>query len=1120
MCPACLRGALAAGPQDIHGPGNARIACIIWPSLFRALLDQSGLIEGRQEAAEREWAMPDEASLEEIRSAIEAGVCVPIAGAGVSIPAGADSWSDHLAKLAVGLPNSFTAMAKDPAADPTETATLLQEMRRREGLAPVKISLGAYGTLHQALAGWKCAVYLTTNYDNGLEQAILGSGGQCSVFQGDQLDKFQLGDCIRNREPRAWNANVIKLCSTSDHEQNTGIGTREEFASLIYGSNGPLELLESVLRGYVAVFVGCSLRDPLLNAVIDRCYASNLGYCRPFALLPDDASEARFEALKKRRVRVVRFSSADKTKNLADLLRKCKQSPTGQDRLLIFEPGTKAKLDQTLCAAASIDTISAVGLVTAHAEFASDLHNWGKQCNLPVLTRDFVVSAIDDVTVVMQRLTEGSGTVRWTSLVAPYELAVREAQKLALRYHDEVNDGMEFHGPEVVERAREKLEFRKFVKGIFTSHDWIRPIQYNVVDLVPGMTNEQVFERLVEKRPSNTARQMVMKPVNAAASIGVRPLDLSQRENSLQQIADFMRVMSEMPVNRETARCDCTKVLLAERILGEEFSVEGRRADAGYPIETLAVHWKVDIDADDTRFFERLFVTVPTAMPIHQILKVAHEHLLHNMGVAPGIFHTEFRTSTDLTELYPLEVGLRPGGGMVRDSVFASRGIDLFQALIKAAIGKPADPALSERVVATGLVFPQGREGGVLPLLRFEDQGTTFAIARGDEAALVERLRRLISVTSRTEAKRLLSNLLSRQNDLCRTVLEAFSERDELGLAVKVDSVEIWVHPGEIVIENEATYVAGLRIVANEGLDPSSAVAEVVAAMELCLRRLSCKPELPLKAFSWKSLRAPSPWPSWWEECRDRGYKSDFDSWTFSRGIIAAAAETPVRVLDLGCGSAKPVLPLIKSSRLEYYRGVDINPARLEDAKANFRLSEFEPFDMELADIEQPAWRDSLGNLRGQRWDMVVANLPYLPAKSDSLSREVNGGVDGLRYMPKLVIEVAQRIRSHKIVMNISSLSNLRKFSEILSDHEYGVTQVVAMIAPLEQYAKETKDYVLENKLGRVYQMGNDSHQIIFAFTLMYRCGISCGNAVKAVEGLVISASHANGTEITGVSCW
>jgi len=644
-------------------------------------------------------------------------------------------------------------------------------------------------------------------------------------------------------------------------------------------------------------------------------------------------------------------------------LERCGPRTEGPHHLLVFEPGTKAKLGQLLQAVGQIRSqtgISILGLITVHSALAQEVYRWGEAQTPPVQTEVFIVRNTQQTDEVFDSVSKRS--VLWTALLTPYEYVTGDTAAFATEYSSRLNTRLHFHTVEVANLSRNKPMFKEFLHQKFSGHSTLSPTIYEQIAVPPDATWEGILKLVQESRPGRERRKVVVKPINAAGSIGVRPLNLDDVNQCQREIEDFLRVLRSMPVELETSRCDTGHLLVEEQLLGEEFSVECRRTDQ--QIEAIAAHWKVDIDSDASRFFERLFITLHSEHPVYSVLTDASRTLLQEMRVGPGVFHAEYRTKA---------------------------------------------------------------EGGVLPLLRFVDSKDSLDVVRGDVESLRERLQRLIDTADRQLAQQRLRDVLCRENSLCTEVRDALPDLGTQGLRANIDLVEVWMEPGALISEEEAAYVASLRIVARPSLISEIAMAEAITAMRLCLDSL---PEKPLRTFSWRSSNLTEERPKWWQEARNSTFRSDLDSWTFSRGIQNILNESVRSVIDLGCGSAKPAIPLIQA-RVPY-TGIDIQEGAIREARANIaRELPNAKYTLLSADVFKNDWIESLRSSHEQpQWDAVVANLPYLPCPSEKpLSVDVNGGPDGLRYVPDRVLQVAHTFGAKLVVLNISSLSDVDTFA-------------------------------------------------------------------------------------------
>ena len=1039
--------------------------------------------------------------LSRIREAIARGRCCPVVGAGVSIAANAPSWDKYLEEMANGLSIRPEQLAK---LDPVDAASYLQAERSRLRLPPVRVKIKGPTRAHRALAAWGCSIYVTTNFDDGLEQALLAKNGAVDVHHNDTLDNLDLlglADSV-----------VVKLCSPSVTPKEGSI-TREDFASLLHHNTAALELLITLLRTYTVVFVGCSMRDPLISHALDHVFATPIGRNRHVAFLPDDVPEAYLSVLGNIGIDSVTFSGEKKTKHLADTLERCKPAASGEKRLVIFEPGTPTKTRQLFEAlrspALDLGRVAIVTESSAVMEAAQRL----AALLIPSLTCDVLrVANVADTDSVVRALA--GCTTSWNAIVSPFEFAIGSAASLAETW-TEAHRPMRFHGVETARLSRDKRQFRQFLLRR-SDLKKVRPIEFGIVPLYPDITTECLLDAIRDSARALMVSKVVVKPPDAAASRGVRPMDLAAPESARAAVGDLLNIIQSMPVSDETARCDVAELIIERRIESEEFSVESRCV--GGSIEALTIHWKADIDADPSRFFERLFVTLPRDLPICRALLESNQELLQALGVKDGVFHAEYRADPDESAVYPLEIGLRPGGGMVSASVEASRGVNLFEAAIRCALDVHKTEPPHDHIVATGLVF--AKRPGVLPPLGIVTSKSIQYLNHDDPSSIRQWLRQFLSQVPRREAHAALTSVIRRSNSLSRCIEDAFDAggAEQVGLNVQLNQVELWAKPGSIVIEEEACYVAGLLITADPSLTPLAAVAEAVAAMQLCLNKFVCEPQDMLSVLRWRSARI-SRYPPWWEKLSTGGFRSDIDSWTFARAIEQHRVDN-ASILDLGCGSARPAIQAIKQAGTYY--GVDICPSAVRDARGNLaqEIADTSRWRVEVQDIRDDEWIEALA---GKRWDLVSANLPYLPAPPGAFdgdeAREVDGGLRGLAFLP-CILRIAEHLRPAAVVVNTSSLCDLAGFDQQLLANGLGVHRVVATVAPLEGYALRVRDYMRASGFARVYGSVTDERQIIYAVELRKGGGVPFSLMIEQAEAVLRPDLNQIGTMAVGVVSW
>ena len=258
----------------------------------------------------------------------------------------------------------------------------------------------------------------------------------------------------------------------------------------------------------------------------------------------------------------------------------------------------------------------------------------------------------------------------------------------------------------------------------------------------------------------------------------------------------------------------------------------------------------------------------------------------------------------------------------------------------------------------------------------------------------------------------------------------------------------------------------------------------------------------------------------------DRGtFHSDLDSLIFSRGLETENPHAIKSILDLGCGSARPALGLVKYAT---YVGIDIDEKATMYARGNLaKVGASDGSKIINSDVRTlQAWRSELP--LSIPWDLVAANLPYLPTEQPNiLGREVDGGRRGTDLVPNSVLEIARHLAARRIVLNISSLCDLDFVGHAISKAGYGVVRVVATVAELEEYAQTVLDYLkrvrrLRNAEGfvRLYQRGSEWRQIIFAVELVNGEGAPFDLMFTEAEKILSPDADSSGKIIVGSCSW
>jgi hypothetical protein len=779
-----------------------------------------------------------------LKAALAVGRCVPFIGAGASISVGGPGWGEYVSQLIQGLPNAdeLSHRSRQPNVSVIDIASLAALERSRLRLASPEVRLRAASPVHKSLVAWKAPLYLTTNYDDGMERGFVALEESCDVLLNDQLSQLSLWNKIGNPV-------LLKLCSSTRDRSYSGAVTNSEFAHLIYGSP-IIELLTTILRTHLVFFVGCGMGDPLVKEALNKCSESALAYVEPIALLPKNVPPELELSLRNWKVQTLNYVGPNHTVAIYRELDAIQPHPRGSRHLLIFEPGLLSKLDRILRAVDALSAVlklASITVVTSFEEIGEEFLKWarGRSTSLTTVVHLINCYSAGCVESIVREL--GKGAPKWDGFFVADEFAVEPASAVVELYEASgYGRSLQFHDCKTAKLSRDKRRFREFLDTFCSKEPLARNAVYRTFPLWPDITGDTLLRTIKSGGPWPSGK-LVIKPPDAASSIGVRPISLDAEDEveSIRALDNFVQVVANFPKQIETSGCDSSEVLVEERLEGDEFSVECRRVAPNVDPEVVAIHWKPGIDNDRLKFFERIYVTLPPELGPYKKLESVNIALLKELGVETGVFHSESRVVEGIVR--PLEIGLRPGGGMVSAQVHASHGVDLFEAGLLCAFQLAQSVPRFSKVVASAEIF--ATQPGVLPSLTVRNGDTQpWTVGNADGERVKDWLESRLRACPRPDARALLSKLLKDDTPMARDVLSSFNDNG-VGLRANVDYFKLWLRPGEIVTEEESAYVAGLRVVCDPALTLGAAVAEAVAAMEVCYHSIECIPQPRLPAI-------------------------------------------------------------------------------------------------------------------------------------------------------------------------------------------------------------------------------------------------------------------------------
>ena len=156
-----------------------------------------------------------------------------------------------------------------------------------------------------------------------------------------------------------------------------------------------------------------------------------------------------------------------------------------------------------------------------------------------------------------------------------------------------------------------------------------------------------------------------------------------------------------------------------------------------------------------------------------------------------------------------------------------------------------------------------------------------------------------------------------------------------------------------------------------------------------------------------------------------------------------------LKILDIGIGSGCILLSILKERKNFYGTGIDICKKTLNICKVNLnKLGLFNRVKLFKSDID---------NFNHGKYDLIISNPPYIK-KFDlkCLERDVydyepklalNGGLDGLKYTKKVIVNSSKFIKKNGILVLEISFDQTEKVKKILRENGYYIKDVVRDLA-------------------------------------------------------------------------
>ncbi|MCZ6677701.1 MAG: methyltransferase [Candidatus Poribacteria bacterium] len=150
-------------------------------------------------------------------------------------------------------------------------------------------------------------------------------------------------------------------------------------------------------------------------------------------------------------------------------------------------------------------------------------------------------------------------------------------------------------------------------------------------------------------------------------------------------------------------------------------------------------------------------------------------------------------------------------------------------------------------------------------------------------------------------------------------------------------------------------------------------------------------------------------------------------------------------ILELGTGCGVIALHLAQTANKVY--ATDTNPFAVENARHNAKMNCISNVVIAPGDLYEP--------VQGKRFDLIVANPPYVPTPPDWHATSIletawNGGTDGRRLIDRIIQGLAQYLKADgRLVLVQSSLADIPKTQRQLKARRYSCRIVAQKWLPL-----------------------------------------------------------------------
>lgn len=175
--------------------------------------------------------------------------------------------------------------------------------------------------------------------------------------------------------------------------------------------------------------------------------------------------------------------------------------------------------------------------------------------------------------------------------------------------------------------------------------------------------------------------------------------------------------------------------------------------------------------------------------------------------------------------------------------------------------------------------------------------------------------------------------------------------------------------------------------------------------------------------------------------------------------------ESPLNILDLGCGSGAIAVSLAYYLPKAFIYGVDIEPDALLISEKNAKR---QGLDYRMKFISGNLFEPLSHNIK---FDVIVSNPPYIPTQEiEKLQVEVSnyepraaldGGIDGLDFYRKIISEAPKYIKDGGYLFLEIGYDQASDISDLMSENKsYTETEVIKDLAGLDRVIKSRIDVI------------------------------------------------------------